>query len=134
METKKAGCYLLNKSTKCIALVFREKYNDYTFPKGHLEDNETFIDCAIRETAEETKRIAKIVENIPPIEEFYSTKTGELCKCVMFVAIDGGQSDNQSTDTHPVVWTPIEEVSKKLSYESLRDSWNTIKSEIFKLL
>ena len=59
METQKAGCYLVDVKHKKIALIYREKHNDYTFPKGHLENNETLEQCAIRETAEETKKAAE---------------------------------------------------------------------------
>ena len=46
--TLKAGIILINKNK--IALIYRDNYNDYSFPKGHLEDNESLIECAIRET------------------------------------------------------------------------------------
>ena len=62
METLKAGCFLINIETKNVALVYRIKQNDYSFPKGHKEDNETLEQCAIRETAEETRRVAEIVK------------------------------------------------------------------------
>ena len=50
----KAGTILV-KNDK-IALVYRDYYDDYSFPKGHVEKGESFIECAIRETNEETKR------------------------------------------------------------------------------
>ena len=40
-----------------IALVYREKKNDYSFPKGHLEEGETPSQCAIREIYEESNVI-----------------------------------------------------------------------------
>lgn len=36
METLKAGCFLINRETKEIALIYRKKQNDYSFPKGHV--------------------------------------------------------------------------------------------------
>ena len=55
MITEKAGCFLIRKETKEIALIYRTKQNDYSFPKGHVEKGETLKEAAIRETAEETK-------------------------------------------------------------------------------
>lgn len=134
MTTLKAGCYLVNTATKCIALIYREHLNDFSFPKGHLEPNETLEECAIRETAEETKRVAKIVQNISPIIEKYTTPKGEECECHMFVSTDEGPSDNTSTDTHDLIWTPIENVEEKLTYESLKKHWLIALPKIMDLL
>ena len=123
METKKAGCILLSLETKCIALIYRDRQNDYSFPKGHLEKGEDYKTCAIRETAEETKRVARVLDEYPPYIERYTTPRGEKCVCYMYIAIDDGASDNTSADTHDVVWTPFENVEKVVSYESLRTMW-----------
>ena len=40
-EVIKAGCILTDRNNKKIALVYREKNSDYTFPKGHLEKGES---------------------------------------------------------------------------------------------
>ena len=40
MITEKAGCFLIKKETKEIALIYRKKQNDYSFPKGHVEKGE----------------------------------------------------------------------------------------------
>lgn len=126
METKKAGCILINKENKCIALIYREKQKDYSFPKGHLEPNEDFVTCAIRETAEETKRVAVIPEKHSPYIERYTTPRGEKCVCYMYIALDDGPSDNTSEDTHEVVWTQFDKVEETLSYESLKVMWREL--------
>ena len=41
MSTLKAGVVLLNLKNHKVGLIYREKQNDYTFPKGHLEKGET---------------------------------------------------------------------------------------------
>ena len=42
--TKKAGCILLDKNNK-VALVCKDG-KKFSFPKGHLEEGETLIECA----------------------------------------------------------------------------------------
>lgn len=134
MEVIKAGCFLVNIEKKSIAIVYRAKPKDFTFPKGHLEAGETLEQCAIRETAEETKRIAEIVTSIEPNVEKYILTTGEDCTCYMYVAIDRGASDNTSEDTHDTYWIPFDEVEDKLSYPSLKNVWRSVKGKIAPLL
>ena len=64
MTTIKAGCFLIDKQAKKIALVYREKQNDWSFPKGHIEDGESPLEAAIREFQEETSVVLQNVENI----------------------------------------------------------------------
>ena len=133
-ETVKAGCYVYNKDNNSIALIYREKNKDYSFPKGHLEIGESLEECAIRETAEEIKRDVKIIENVSPTIEKYVTPKGEKCVCYMYVAEDIGLSDNDSLDTHDLIWVNVEEVENKLSYAGLKAHWNEVKDKIIKLL
>ena len=124
MATLKAGCYLVNKELKSVAVIYREKQKDYSFPKGHTEEGETIEETALRETAEETKRDAEIVKKF---------QLGERCVCYMFIALDKGKSNNNSEDTHFMQWVPFDEVEEKLSYESLRKGWNSVKENILSL-
>ncbi len=132
METVKAGCFLFDKNTRKIALVYREKQNDYSFPKGHLEEGEDLKTCAIRETNEETKRNCEIIDEYPPFIERYTTKTGEKCICYMFIAREIGKSDNTSEDTHTLCWTDYKDVSKILSYVKLKKVWKAVKGNVLK--
>lgn len=126
--TLKAGIILINKNKIC--LIYRTNHNDYSFPKGHLEDGETLVECAIRETEEETKRKVKLLLNDPIYIEQYVTPRGEECECHYYLGKDDGKSDNDSTDTHDVVWTKFNDVENNLSYESLKKLWNIIKDKV----
>ena len=98
-----------------------------------MEEGETLKECAVRETAEEIKRVAEIVDEDAYIER-YITPKGERCACHMFIAIDKGISDNTSTDTHEVVWVDYDEVVSKLTYRSLEMSWRRVRDKIKKIL
>lgn len=133
-ETVKAGCYLYNKSNKSVALIYRDYCKDFSFPKGHLDEGETLEECAIRETAEEVKRVARILDEIPPTEERYVTPSGESCVCYMYIAEDMGHSDNDSLDCHELIWVPVDEVENRLTYEGLKETWLKVKDIILGLL
>ena len=129
-KVKKAGCILLDLENKTIALVYREKQNDYSFPKGHLEDGESLVACAIRETAEETKFDCEILEEEPVYIETYITPGGEDVEMYYFISKYIGSSNNNSDDTHPTLWIPYEDVYETLSYDSLKKVWNIVKDKV----
>ena len=130
--TLKAGCYLINLETKKIAIIYRERRKDYSFPKGHLEANESLEECAIRETAEEVKRVARIVSK--PYISRYITPSGEDVENYMYIAIDCGKSDNDSSDTHEFKWVSFDEVLDILSYDSLKEDFKKVLPEIEKIV
>ena len=101
-KVKKAGCILMNIEDKTIALVLR-KQTEYSFPKGHVEKEESLIECAIRETNEETKRDCEILIPEPIYTETYITPSGEDVIMYYFLAKDIGPSTNISEDTHPTI-------------------------------
>ena len=124
----KAGTILINKNK--IGLIYRDNYDDYSFPKGHLEDNESLVECAIRETNEETKREVTLLLEEPIYIEDYTSSRNEECRCYYYLVKDNGHSDNTSEDTHDLVWLDFDKVSDVLSYESLKKLWSEIKDKV----
>ena len=48
MVTKKAGCFLIRKESREVAVIYRKRQNDYSFPKGHVEEGETLKQTTAR--------------------------------------------------------------------------------------
>lgn len=126
----KAGTILINRNNKTIALVYREKQQDFSFPKGRIEEEESIKECAIRETEEETKRKCIILEEEPVFIEKYISPSNEDVSLYYFLAEDAGKSNNTSDDTHPTYWFYYDEVRDKLSHDSLKDVWNNVKDKV----
>ena len=129
MITKKAGVVLIDTITSKIGLVYRDKQNDYSFPKGHLEPNETLQECAIRETAEETKRDCKLLSDKELGIIRYDSPT-ESCEVHMYLAEDMGPSDNTSPEVHDLKWVHWAKVEDLLTYQNLKDFWNKVKETV----
>ena len=124
---KKGGTILINKNK--IGLIYRSMYNDYTFPKGHLEEGESLLECAIRETNEETKREVIVLSDTPIINKYTDSK-GNECYCEYYIVKDNGKSDNKSTEVHDLVWTDFGKVEEVLTFDSLKEMWNNNKNLI----
>ncbi len=134
MLTRKAGTVLLNKQTNQIGLVYRKKYGDLSFPKGHLEEDETLKECAIRETIEETGRLCHLIEDSPLDIMHYVTSNGERVENYMYLAQDDGEALEESKDPEILVWVDIDNVSRSLDYPNLIKFWNKVEKEVKKHL
>ena len=128
---KSCGCIIIEDKK---VLLIKQTNGIWGFPKGHVEEGETLKQTAVREVAEETKRIAFIIDEYEPFVEKYTTPNGEECACYMFFAVDKGKSNNQSEDTHDVVWTPVDKVLEVLSYDSLKNTWKSVEKIILEIL
>jgi len=126
----KAGTILIDCKTKQVALVYRKKYDDYSFPKGHQEEDETLLECAIRETEEETQRLPEILTQLPTLN--YIDSKGDDCTAYWYLARDLGQCHKQFDEDlqHEVVWLDYDKVEDKLSYDNLKQLWNEAKEKI----
>lgn len=110
MEAKSAPHYK-------FYVVHRARYNDWSFPKGHPEPNETLADAALREVKEETGMTCKIVQPLPLYR--YRLSSGERVHVYFFEmkVVESGATTDDEVDQG--LWQTHEEVRTLLSYPSL---------------
>jgi len=132
-KIKKAGCILLDVKNKRIGLTYREKQNDFSFPKGHLEEGETIEECATRETEEEIGRKCRILPSQKLSKISYIDSNGDDTETQLFLAIDEGKSSKKFDKEliHKLVWQEIETVEQTLTYNDLKTIWNEAKNIIY---
>ena len=136
MKIQKAGVVLLNPANHKIGLIYREKQNDYSFPKGHLEEGETLPECAVRETEEETMRANHLLSDKEIDILTYTTPSGEVCENYMYIAIDDGPTTKEiaDIDKEDSRWFEVDEVYDLLTYDNLKEFWNRVKDTVKELL
>ena len=119
---KKAGCILINNGK--VALVYRPKIGDYSFPKGHIENGETLEECAIRETEEETGRKPILLVKEPVAVTHYDNCEGRV-EVYNFLAKDGGETEREvaESDKEETIWIDFANVEETVSYDNLKNTW-----------
>ena len=94
--------------------------NNCGLPKGHVENDETDEETALREISEETCVNAKIIEGFRKQIE-YVIPNGKIKQVVFFIA----QYQNQEAKNNPcekftVMLLPIDEALRSVTFENVR--------------
>lgn len=94
---------------------------EWGFPKGRLENNETYKECALREFNEETgykKEYIKIIENVLPFNEYVIGSNNKLYKHKYYLAyFDPKYINNfktQDFEISKLEWLNIDETLSKI--------------------
>lgn len=116
------------KSKKEVLLLFREKQNDYSFPKGAVIPGEKIEKAAARETTEETGYKIKILKKLPNLK-YRKISDGTKVRVHLFSAEIIKKVVKKEKKEFPI-WVPFDKVEKKLTYQNLKDYWKKIKDKI----
>ena len=102
-----------------ILIIHRERYDDWSLPKGKLDRGERWVEAALREIKEETFYEAKI-------DSFAGVTTymhGKRPKVVLFwnmtplnLTESSQPSSEGEMEVNEVRWVSIEEAIKRLNY------------------
>jgi 8-oxo-dGTP pyrophosphatase MutT (NUDIX family) len=127
----KAGAIVLShENPSLVALLYRAKQKDWSFPKGHIEEGESEIEAAKREIAEETGLSVSLVDgDLPPID--YVNLGGKHIIIRMFIA----QSMDDATlktefDGDKITWIHYEEIADKLTYDNAKQYYYGVLKQI----
>lgn len=99
---------------RSVALVHRPRYDDWSFPKGKLEDGEDEATAALREVEEETGLRCHLGPSVGAVT--YRDRRGRA-KVVRYFQMDanGGRfAPNHEVDE--LRWVPLEDAPRLLSY------------------
>ena len=107
------------RSTKAgrieVLVVHRPHREDWTFPKGKLEQDESFEECALREVLEETGFTCRLEEYVGTTEYIHRKGRPKVVAYWMMSIKRGVFTPNDEVDE--VVWLSVPKARRLLTYE-----------------
>jgi 8-oxo-dGTP pyrophosphatase MutT (NUDIX family)/phosphohistidine phosphatase SixA len=99
-----------------VLLIHRPRYDDWSWPKGKIDDGETVPECAIREVWEEIGLTASLGIPLPPIH--YHVASGLKVVHYWAVKVNGAQLVPDGKEVDSVMWCAPEKAAGLLSNPS----------------
>lgn len=100
-----------------VLVVHRSRYDDWSFPKGKLDRDETFEDAALREVAEETGLVCRLVAELAPIRYRDAAGRPKIVRYWHMVPIDGDIGDYvPNAEIDDLRWVETGAAASLLSY------------------
>ncbi len=116
---KASGCVVYRWGPDGIEVLVahRPRYDDWDFPKGKLEQGETDLECALRETEEETGFTGEVGDELPSAR--YPVRgRDKIVRWWLLRQTDGRFEPNDEVDE--VRWVDPAAAAELLSYDHAR--------------
>jgi 8-oxo-dGTP diphosphatase len=97
-----------------VLLVHRPRYDDWTLPKGKLEEGETWEEGALREVAEEAGLSCELGEEVG--RTYYVDSQGRDKEVRYFLMAAAGEPEARN-EIDEVRWVPLADAPALLTYD-----------------
>ncbi|KKW30778.1 MAG: hypothetical protein UY72_C0003G0007 [Candidatus Uhrbacteria bacterium GW2011_GWD2_52_7] len=110
-----------------ILLLNQNKTQNWSFPKGHIESQESAEQTAIREAKEETGLDIELIRPFP--SHFYRDHADHPVELMLFLARPLTSTFRNEHNGDKLRWVPIHEVINSLSHQNLKEYVSEILSD-----
>ncbi len=125
-KEKSCGCIIIENGK---VLLIQQTKGHWGFPKGHMEENETEIETAIREVKEETNLDVEIEKNKRYTIE-YVTDKGKNKQVVLFIAkVLTDKIKEQEDEVKAIKWLSFNDAIQTITYVDMRELLKKILKE-----
>jgi 8-oxo-dGTP pyrophosphatase MutT (NUDIX family) len=124
-ETSTGGVVFRIDAGHPVYLLIRDSYQNWGFPKGHLETGEHPAAAALREVAEETGlsglSIRGSIDTIDWFFRFRGTLVHKVCHFFLMETVASSTSPQLAEGITACRWTPFDEAEALVSYGNARE-------------
>jgi ADP-ribose pyrophosphatase YjhB (NUDIX family) len=94
----------------------------WSLPKGHIEAGESAEQAAVREVAEETGIVGRVIGRLGTIDFWFMADGRRVHKTVhhFLLRAEGGELSDDDIEVAAVAWVPLDELATRLAYEDER--------------
>jgi 8-oxo-dGTP diphosphatase len=97
-----------------VVVIHRPRYDDWSFPKGKVEDGETDEECALREVEEETGLVCELVHELDSSSYVDSSGRPKLVRYWLMRPLSGELRAAREIDA--ARWLALADAEEQLSY------------------
>lgn len=117
-KEKSCGCIVIDEGK---VLLIKQTKGHWGLPKGHVEENETEEETALREVKEETNYDVEIIGDHRFVER-YITDTKIDKEVVYFIAKKvGGNAEKQEAEVTDIKWCLFDEAIDTVTFDNLKE-------------
>lgn len=107
-----------------VACIYREARGDWTFPKGKIDEGETFEQGALREVLEETGMRCQLIRFVGTTNYTHRKGRPKIVAYYLMEFTDGEFSPNEEVDE--LIWVPLESVRANLTWDRDRELFDEV--------
>ena len=136
LEFSAGGIVYKKEAGKVFVLVAQHSgHHGWVFPKGLIGDqkeNEKKEETALREVEEETGIVGEILQPLTPVTYWYIWEGEKKKKTVYYFLMKyrSGDTTNHDWEMENVEWLPMNEVEKRLTYKTDKQTWQEAKKQL----